>query len=486
MAFVDGSVVNVALPVLQVDFNATAAGVQWVVESYALFLGALILIGGALGDRLGRRKIYVLGTSIFTVASVACGLAPTLNVLIVARAVQGIGAALLVPGSLAIISATFPEETRGKAIGTWSGFSAIASGAGPIIGGYLIQVSSWRAVFFLNVPLATGVILIALRFIPETRDESASGRLDWLGAATAVLGLGGLVLGLINASTLSTGPEVWLPLGIGVLGLAAFLVTEARVAAPMMPLSVFRSRTFLGANILTLLLYGALGGTMFFLPFNLIRVQGYTPAEAGAAFLPSTILLFTLSRWSGGLINRYGAKLPLVVGPTLAAAGLALAARPSIGGPYWTTYFPAILAIALGFSVLVAPLTTAVMNAASPGHSGVASGINNAAARVAGLVMIAIFGIIAVQAFSRILPGNLAKVPIPQTARAAVQGQANKLIAARIPHGIQGSARAMTQHAIAISFVDSFRIVMLAAAALALCGAAVALFLVEGTPSATR
>lgn len=479
MAFLDGTVVNVALPVLQVDLNATTAGVQWVVESYALFLGALILIGGALGDRLGRRRVYVVGTSVFAVASLLCGVAPSLKVLIIARAIQGVGAALLVPGSLAMITAIFPKETRGRAIGTWAGFSAITSALGPVIGGGLIQLSSWRSVFFINVPLAVAVVAICLRFIPETRDEESTGTLDWRGAILATVGLGAVVLGLLNASNLDAGITLWLPLIAGVLALAAFIWTETRVVAPMMPLTLFRSPTFLGANLLTVFLYGALGGVTFFLPFNLIRVQHYTPTEAGAAFVPFPVLLFLLSRWAGGLMDRYGAKLPLIVGPSLGGCGLALLAVPSIGGLYWTSFFPAVIVLALGFCVLIAPLTTTVMNSVSVHRAGVASGINNAASRVAGLVTIACFGIIAVQTFSRALSSRLRALPLSAADRAAIQAQATRLVGARIPAHVGTPVRAEAQHAVDLAFVSSFRALMLVAAAMAFLSAACAALMVS-------
>jgi len=302
MAFIDGTVVNVALPVLQTDLNASATQVQWVVEAYSLFLAALILVGGSLGDLFGRRRIYAIGITLFTAASVLCGLSPNVIFLIIARAVQGIGGALLVPGSLAIISASFDKERRGRAIGTWSGFTAITSALGPVLGGLLVQYASWRWVFFINVPLAAIVLGLLFWRVPESRDEEDRESLDWWGALLATLGLGAIVYGLIESSDLGLGhPLVLSALVIGVAALIAFLFVEARTATPMLPLSLFRSKTFSGANLLTLLLYAALGGALFFVPFNLIRVQGYTPTAAGAANLPFILLMFLLSRWSGGL-----------------------------------------------------------------------------------------------------------------------------------------------------------------------------------------
>src|SRR2546426_4813651 len=382
MAFIDGTVVNVALPSLQKNLDATVIGVQWVVEAYSLFLSALLLVGGSLGDRYGRRLIFLIGVALFALASAVCGMATSINELIAARAVQGIGGALLVPGSLAIISASFAPDQRGRAIGTWSGFSAITTAIGPVAGGWLIEHVSWRAVFFINVPLALMVLLISLRHVPESRDLDETGRLDWAGAILATIGLGGLVFGLIESSRVGFFQlAVVSSLVLGIAASLVFVLVESRAQNPMLPLHLFRSSNFAGANLLTLLLYAALGGTLFLFALNLIQVQRFSATAAGATFLPFVIIMFSLSRWSGGLVNRFGARLPLTIGPLIAAVGFAMFALPGRGANYWTGFLPAVVVLGFGMAVSVAPLTTTVMSSVSERQGGVASGSNNSVSR---------------------------------------------------------------------------------------------------------
>jgi EmrB/QacA subfamily drug resistance transporter len=480
MAFIDTTVVNVALPVLQQDLHATAADVQWVVEAYALFLSALILVGGSLGDRLGRKRIYTIGIVLFAIASAFCGLSANITELIIWRSVQGVGAALLVPGSLAIISASFPASKRGPAVGTWSGLTAITSAIGPLIGGFLIQFS-WRWIFFLNLPLAAITLILLFQHVPESRDEGAQGPVDIRGALLATVGLGALVYGLINAGADGFGhPEALVPLAIGVLGLGGFVLSQMRERYPMMPLYLFRSRTFSGTNLLTLFLYGALGGALYLLPFNLQKVHGYTPLEAGLALLPFTIILSSLSRWAGGLINRYGARLPLMVGPTLAGFGFLLFARTGLNGNYWTQYFPAVVVLGLGMTVTISPLTTAMLGAVSQDHAGIASGINNAVARTAGLVAIATFGIVVAQIFYGALSQNLDALHLAPALSSAMQAQRDLLTGIQIPAGVGSTTHGALQLAVNDAFISGFRAAMLVGAVLAFASAVVAGVLVEG------
>jgi EmrB/QacA subfamily drug resistance transporter len=480
MAFIDGTVVNVALPALQANLNATVLDVQWVVESYALFLAALILVGGSMGDRFGRRRVFCLGAALFALASIWCGAAAGVGQLIIARAVQGIGGALLIPGSLAIISASFDEDKRGQAIGTWSGFTAITAAIGPVIGGWLIEHVSWRAVFFINVPLALVVLLISYWRVPETRDATENERLDWLGAGLATVGLGAVVYGLIESSRLGFGqPLVLASLVGGALSLVVFFTVEARLPKPMLPIDLFRSRNFSGANLLTLFLYTSLAGGMFFVPLNLIQVQGYSATEAGAAWLPFILIMFFLSRWSGGLVKRYGARLPLVAGPMVAALGYALFIVPGVGGSYWTTFFPAIVVLGLGMATTVAPLTTTVMSSVSERRAGIASGVNNAVSRTAGLLGIAVLGIVILRAFSSELDGRLAQLQLAPEVRRSVYEQRVRLAGAEPPDGIDDVTRAALRNTIDESFVYGFRMVMTAAVGLALASALSAFMMIE-------
>ena len=400
LTFIDGSALGVALPAIQNDLGAGPAAVQWVSNAYLLTLGALVLIGGAAGDRFGRRKVFLIGVAVFALASIACGLAPTAGSLIAGRAVQGVGAALLTPGALAIIGSTFPPEERGKAFGTWAGAGALFGMIGPLVGGWLADAADWRFIFWINVPLALLTAVITLKVVPESRDPDARG-LDWLGALLAMTGLGGLTWALTAAPDLGWG-DPWIAAGLagGAALLAAFLWGEARERHPMMPLGLFRSSVFSGINLLTLLLYFALGGAMFFLPFDLIRVHGWSATLAGAAMLPFAVIMGLFSGAAGRLADRFGARLSLSLGPVLAGVGLALLALPAPGAGYVDGPLAGMTVLAIGMTLAVGPLTAAVMGAVPEGHTGVASGINNAVARIAALLAIALLGVILSAVFS--------------------------------------------------------------------------------------
>ena len=474
MAFIDSTVVNVALPALQASFHATVVDVQWVVESYGLFLSALILVGGSLGDRFGRRLMFLLGVAIFALASAGCGLALDIRQLIIARSIQGVGAALLVPGSLTIISTSFDEKSRGQAIGTWSGFTAITTAVGPVLGGWLVEHASWRSVFFINLPLAAAVMAISVLWIPESR-SAVAGRADWLGAILATVGLGGLVSGFIESVNLGWGNQ--LVLGTLIVGfgcLVVFVLVEGKVTTAMLPLELFKSLSFSGANLLTLFLYAAVGIFFFLLPLDLIQVQGYSATATGAAILPWILLMFFLSRWSGGLVARYGPRGPLMIGPLIAALGFVLFAVPSVADSYWKTFFPAVVVLGLGMAVTVAPLTTVVMNSVEQDRVGAASGINNAVARVAGVLAIAVLGIVMVKAFGSRLDHDLAQFPLPPGILQELHANEIKLAGLQLPVGLDSSTEAAIRESIAQAFVFGFRIVMLICTGLSLASAAVA------------
>jgi EmrB/QacA subfamily drug resistance transporter len=468
MAFIDGTVVNVALPALQSALHASATDIQWVVEAYALLLASLLLLGGSLGDLYGRRKVFLYGVLLFAIGSSWCGVAPSIRSLIVARGVQGIGAALLVPGSLAIISASYTENDRGRAIGTWSGFTAITAAIGPVLGGWLVEHSSWRWVFFINLPIASIVILLSLWRVPESRDEGGKKRLDWEGATLVTFGLGGITYALIDGSgsATSSGPEAatWM-LGLaGVGALLCFLFVESRSTSPMVSLHLFRSRDFSGANLFTFLLYAPLGGILFFFPLDLIQVQHYTATQAGAALLPLILLIFVLSRWSGGLVARYGARLPLTVGSLVAASGFALFLRPEIGGTYWNTFFPAVVVLGIGMATSVAPLTTAVMESVPTSEAGVASGVNNAVSRIAGLLAVAVFGFVLSAGFKRTLDRSLSRMQLSSSVRQSVEMQRSKLAGAQI-------REPLVMHAFDEAFVSGYRDVIWISVGMALLSA---------------
>ncbi len=479
MAFIDGTVVNVALPIIQQDLGASASDLQWLVESYALFLAALLLVGGAMGDHYGRRRIYLFGVVIFALASLWCGLAGSVTELIVARAVKGIGAALLVPGSLALIGASFPKDQRGAAIGTWSAATAITMAFGPVLGGWLAENVSWRWIFFLNLPIAALIIPITLAFVPESRNESDKQPLDWLGAGLSVVGLGGVVLGLIEAGRLGlTHPLVVVSLAVGTVTLVAFAVQQARAPNAMMPPALFRSPTFTGANLMTLMIYAALGGALFFLPLKLIQLDGYSATAAAAAFLPFVVLMSVFSRFSGTLVDRFGARPPLIIGPLITAIGFALLGVFAAESDYWRGTFPGIVMIGAGMTFTVAPITTAVMGAVGDERAGTASGINNAVSRVAALLAIAVFGLLFILIADPQLSADLARL-LPAVEADALADVRLIFGAVEIPPALAAEHEATIRAAARDAFLTGYTVVTAVATIMTLSAAAIAWMLIE-------
>jgi EmrB/QacA subfamily drug resistance transporter len=482
MAFIDGSALNVALPALQTDLNIGGAALLWVVNAYSLFLSALILVGGSLGDLYGRKRIFTMGIILFTASSLVCGLSPSIEILIIARAVQGVGGALMVPGSLAILSASVRPEKRGQAIGTWSTFSTLTTLGGPILGGALAQAGLWRAVFFVNLPIALIALYILRRYVPESHDESAPHQLDYPGAALATLGLAGITFGFIQAPELGmTHPLILFTLIGGVLALIAFVVVENRSDHPIVPLKLFKSRTFSGTNALTLFLYAALNGVLFFFSLNLIQIQGYPANLAGYSLLPFSLSLAFLSRRTGALADRIGPRIPLTVGPALAGIGFFVFSLPGLtngANDYWTTYFPAVVLLGIGMGITVAPLTTAVMGSAPSESTGVASGINNTVARTAGVLAIAILGALALTVFSNMVEMRTASDYPPEMVT-ALRMETRKLADAQVPAGLSPEMSQNVESIFQMSFIYTFRLICIIGAVLAWISAALAWWLVE-------
>lgn len=474
MAFIDMTIVNVALPVLQRGLNASFAEAQWVVEAYTLFLSALILAGGSIGDLYGRRRVFGIGIVIFALASATCGLAPNPMTLITARAAQGFGAALMMPGSLAILSASFPKERQGQAIGLWSAATGIGVAIAPALGGWLIDTFSWRWVFLINLPLAAISLTIVYSKVPESR--SAKQRpLDWLGIALATVGLGCLTYGLIAAGQTSfADPLVAVALIGGVVVLSLFILAETRIAAPMISLDLFRLPRFAGVQAFTFLLWAALSGALFFVPFRLMQVQGFKPLQAGMALLPFVLLVSILSRWAGGISDRLGPRIPLMVGACFAGGGFLLLTLPDANASYLWGFMPALMMIGFGMGICVTPVTVAALNAAGSDHVGIASAINNMAARTGGLIAVAVFGLILAYGFNAKLTDGLAQLDLPATARLALDLQRDKLAAAQIPAELSPDQQLAVISAIKIAFVGGYRWAMLVAALMAFASAWIA------------
>lgn len=476
MAFIDSTAMNVVLPVFQLELNAKISQVQWVIEAYALMLASLLLLGGALGDHFGIKKIFMIGVVIFSLSSLWCGLSPDINQLIIARAFQGVGSALLVPGSLAIITSCFKQEKRGKAIGTWAALTALMTALGPLLGGWLSEYFSWRWVFYINIPISIMVLYTLLKHVPETKNGDHKSKLDIFGGILITLALSGIVFGLVESSNHGfTNPFIIPSIIIGILFSILFILYEKKVDNPLVPLEMFKSRVFTGGNIVTFFLYSAFSGATFFVPFNLIQLQGYSPTKAGAAFIPLLIILFLLSRWSGSIVDRYGAKKPLVIGPLITAVGYILISTMDLSiSNYWRGLFPAMLVLGLGMSATIAPLTTAVMNAANVKYSGLASGINNSVGRISGVLSIAILGLFMFTIFNHNIKRDIKTLDLPEHITISLEQETTKLAAMSIPNELDGNVELRVKGIVRNAYLASFNIIMYIIAGLALLSSMVA------------
>ncbi len=461
MGLLDGTATNVVLPLVQRELHADSTALQWVVLGYTLFLSALMLIGGALGDRFGRKKMLEVGVVIFTLSSVACALAQDAVFLVAARCIQGIGGALMVPESLALISVAYPPDKRGGAIGTWSAAIALAAAVGPILGGWLAQVFSWRAIFYMNVPLAVASLLILRLRVSESHNPE-SRHLDIVGATCVTVALGFATWGLDRIPQHGVDLESLLSIVAGLVLLVVFFFIEERSPEPMVPMRLFRSRQFTVANIYTLVMYGAIGAVMFFLPFDLINVRGYAPSAVGAAMLPLIVIMTLFSTLAGRLAQRIGYRIPLVAGAVIAGAGFALVGLSNPHASYWAGLFPAFVLMGIGMTTFVAPLTTAVMTSVDADNVGAASGINNAVARAAGLAAIAVGSILIVFAGARAYGHDAPR---------------NALVTAQFPAGADAAATAHLHAAFSVAYTDT----MVACGIAACISAALALLLAPGT-----
>ncbi|MGB3777027.1 MAG: MFS transporter [Tunicatimonas sp.] len=482
MAFIDSTALNVVLPSLQEDLEARGTDIFWILNAYLLMLAALILVGGALGDKLGRKRVFMVGIVIFVIASVACGLSPTVAALIIARGVQGLGGALMIPGSLSIISATFHAKEKGRAIGTWSAATTLVTVGGPILGGALGDAGLWRAIFYINVPLGLATLFVLATRVPESTDGSIDHRLDYAGAAAVVLGLALLTFGFLEIPELGFTWPVYASLGAGTLALAAFVIIEQRSAHPMVPLGLFKNKTFTGANVLTFFLYGALAAALLFLTLNLVQVQGYSQLQAGLAFLPFTLLMATFARSAGGLVDRYGPRWLLIIGPAIVGVGFLLLARVGrTAGPaeFWTTFFPGIVVFAAGMTLTVVPLTTTVMGAVADRNAGTASGVNNALTRTASVVANAVVGALAIFLFAQALEQSTTTMAMPPATKQAVMAQAVNLGDAEVPSLVPTKYQTSIADAYRDAFVAAFRQILYLSAALAFLSAGAAFFLVD-------
>jgi EmrB/QacA subfamily drug resistance transporter len=475
MAFIDGTALNVVLPALQKSLNATGADLFWLLNAYLLMLASLILIGGSLGDKLGRKKVFMLGILVFILGSTACGLAPTVFLLIIFRIVQGVGGALMIPGSLSLISSSINENERGKAIGTWSAITTVVTIGGPILGGSLADAGLWRYIFFINVPIGIAALIILMSKVKESRNEDADKAVDIGGAIAIAFSLALITFGFLRIPALGLkSPQVYLTLLGGVILLFVFILIEKKSKHPMMPLNLFANPIFTGVNLLTFFLYAGLGAGMLFLSLNLVQVQGYSQLQSGLTFLPFTVLMIIIARFAGTLADKYGPRLLLIVGPATAGMGLLiLSFIKQTSGPaeYWTSFFPGIIVFGLGMSFTVAPLTATVMSSVSDHLSGTASGVNNALTRIANVFANAIFGALAVLLFAGALQSKVQSIPLDSNVKQAVVKEAANLGNARIPNEFDPKYKAEITKSYRESFIQAYSDIMKISAGLGFLGA---------------
>jgi EmrB/QacA subfamily drug resistance transporter len=481
MAFIDSTALNVVLPSLQKSLQATGADLFWILNAYLLMLASLILIGGSMGDKLGRKKVFMAGIFIFICGSAACGFAPSVLYLIIFRIIQGIGGALMIPGSLSLISSSINEKERGKAIGTWSAFTTVVTMGGPILGGALADAGLWRYIFFINVPIGAAALVMLWFKVDESKDDGPDTSLDFPGAMAIAFGLALVTFGFLRMPAVGFGNwQVYLSLTAGVLLLIGFVVIEAKSKHPMMPLQLFASATFSGANLLTFFLYAGLGAGMLFLSLNLVQVQGYSQLQSGLTFLPFTVIMISIARFAGALADKHGPRLLLIVGPATAGLGLLiLSFVKQTAGPhdYWTTFFPGVIVFGLGMSFTVAPLTAAVMGSVSDQFSGTASGVNNAVTRIANVFTNAIFGALAVLFFAGALQGQIKSINLNAKQKQEVLAQAADLGNAKVPEGVaDGKVIGQAYHD---SFIKAYANIMRISAGLGFLGALMAVLFVR-------
>lgn len=476
MVYLDGTIVTVALPQIQKDFEASVSGLQWLIDIYILALTVPILVAGSLSDRYGRRKLFTLGIIGFTLASVVCGTAGNIFVLNIARIFQGISGALILPGSLAILNASFPPEVRGRTVGTWSAFTPLTTAIGPLLGGWLVDNISWRAAFYINVPLGLITLFLTLRYIPESKSDKVPESQDWLGAVLVTLGLGALIFGLIE------GPKrgwadvfVWISIAASLTFLLSFLIVEAKTEHPMIPFSLFKHRIFTGITLVTFILYFAISGVFFFLTLNLQQIQNFSATTAGAAFMPIIILLFLMSRWAGGFADRSGPRLLLIVGPAVIAVGFFLYMIPGAYANYWLTFFPATIVFGIGLGIMVAPLTSVALGSVPTHLSGLASGVSNAASRAATMLAVATLGALMLIQFTATLEVRTQSLALSEQNRQILEEESLKLGGAEAPPNLAPEQKAQVADAIDDAFVSAFRLMMALCGVLALISAGISM-----------